>query len=256
LSTPLRRLASAATALGSGDFSVRPEHTGVAEIDETGEALSATAQRLEAQLARERAFTTQASHQLRTPLTRLRLELEAGLAGDPDRLPDAARDALETADHLARTVDDVLALAHGQQRPGPGLELENLLADLLAHWQGTFALDDRPLRLVVEPGLVAAAAPAAVRQVLQVLVENALHHGRGPVTVSARATAGAVALDVADRGSAPVPWPPAPEPTGRLGLAMARSLAESQGGRLLLDSGSGGTRFTLLLPAAPHDDGA
>jgi signal transduction histidine kinase len=251
LTAPMRRLASAATALGAGDFSVRPPVSGVAEIDETSRALAATAQRLEAQIARERAFTTRASHQLRTPLTRLRLELETGLAGDGETLERSAREALDTADHLAMTVDDVLALAVEEREPAASLPLEDLLNELVGYWQGTFAREDRPLRLVTEPGLVAAASAAAVRQVLQVLIDNAYRHGRGTVTITARATAGAIALDVADRGTSVVPWPPEAKPAGQLGLAMARSLAESQGGRLLLDAGMDGTRFTLLVPALP-----
>jgi signal transduction histidine kinase len=83
--------------------------------------------------------------------------------------------------------------------------------------------------------------------VLQVLLDNAYRHGTGAVTVRGREAAGVVAVDVADRGSAAIPWPPV-QAAGRMGLALASTLAQSQGGRLLLAQDDGGTRFTLLVP--------
>lgn len=249
LAVPMRTLAEAAHSLGSGDFSIRPALSGVPEIDQTSAALTATAQRLSEQMARERAFAAQASHQLRTPLTRLRLELEAGLSQDPHALASAVRDALVTADHLSQTIDDVLALTREPTEPTADVDVETLLVDCVARWQGVFATADRPLRLVIEDPPRAAATEVAVRQVLQVLIDNAYRHGRGTVTLTARESNGAVAIDVADRGTDEVTWPNPETAQGRLGLVMARALAASQNGRLLLASDSAGTRFTLLVPA-------
>lgn len=250
LSGPMRDLASAATRLGAGDFTVRPPSSGVPEIDQTGAALTATAARLSEQMERERSFSAHASHQLRTPLTRLRLELEAGLAGDPGDLEVAARDALVTAEALSQTVEEVLDLARRPTTSTEPFDVEPLLADLVDRARGAFASHGRPLRLHIQDPPLAAASPAAVRQVLHVLVDNALRHGAGEVSVRARESGGTVAIDVTDRGTQQVSWP-APGATPRpLGLAMARSLAESQGGRLLLDSDDSGTCFTLLVPAA------
>jgi signal transduction histidine kinase len=89
-----------------------------------------------------------------------------------------------------------------------------------------------------------------VRQILQVLLDNALRHGAGEVTVTARDSGGTVAIDVQDRGTEQVEWPPPGATPQPLGLAMARSLAESQDGRLMLDSDSSRTCFTLLVPTA------
>jgi signal transduction histidine kinase len=251
LAIPMRSLAAAAAELGAGDFSVRPPVSGVPEIDRTGEALSATARLLAEQMARERAFAAQASHQLRTPLTRLRLELEAGLAGGRDHLDAAVRDALATTDHLSQTIDDVLALARQPHDPSSVFDVEQLLVQCAAQWRGAFAADGRPLRLVIEAPPTASASAVAVRQILQVLLDNAHRHGSGAVTLTARESGAAVAIDVADHGSTEVTWPVPDDTRGHLGLAMARSLAASQNGRLLLASDSSGTRFTLLVPASP-----
>jgi signal transduction histidine kinase len=249
LSRPMRDLANAATDLGAGDFSIHPPASGVPEIDQTGTALIVTAARLSEQIERERSFSAHASHQLRTPLTRLRLELEAGLAGDPRDLEVAVREALVTAEELSQTVDEVLELARRPTSPTEAFDVEPLLAGLVTQWRGDFASADRPLRLVVQDPPLASASPVAVRQIIQVLLDNAFRHGAGEVTMTARESGGTVAIDVADRGTEEVGWP-APGATPQpLGLAMARSLAESQNGRLILNSDSSRTCFTLLVPA-------
>jgi signal transduction histidine kinase len=245
----MRRLAEAAAQLGAGDFSVQMGPSGVAEVDQTADVLAVTACRLAELVDRERAFAARASHQLRTPLTRLRLELEAGLDSDSKGLANAARDALATSEHLSQTLEDVLMLTHpeGETTTTP-LDVETLIVECETLWHGLFAASDRPLRLVVEDPPVALASSVVVRQVLHVLLDNALQHGAGPVTLAARESADAVAIDVIDQGQAHVPWPPEPS-AGHLGLELARTLAQSQGGRLLLSQADGNTRLTVLLPA-------
>ncbi len=259
LARPLTGLERASTELGDGNFAVRTERSGVPEIDRAGESLDRTAERLAALMARERAFSAHASHQLRTPLTSLRLQLETGLQEGPEALRDAAHEAMRSADQLSRTIDDVLQLARGTSSRGQGFEADDLLDDVRQRWHGVLAADDRPLRLVVEgdaPGS-RASLPAA-RQVLDVLVDNAYRHGSGAVTVTARDSGGALAIDVSDEGSSPDFRLPtgasgdvggSGEPT-TLGLPLARSLAEAEHGRLLLAVGEPSTRLTLLLPGA------
>ena len=255
LARPLQELEKVAEDLGSGDLTSRASPSGVGEIDRTGQALNRTAQRLEDMLARERSFTSRASHQLRTPLTSLRLGLESALENDGD-LHLAAREAIASADRLSRTVDDVLALARGVPEPGQQLDVAALLAGVQDRWQAPLAAAGRELVVVELPHPRTAASAPAVRQILDVLLDNALRHGRGQVTVTARDGGGAVALDVADEGVLPpgrslVPSrvEEATTPPGgqRLGLRMAASLAEGLGGRLVHAHTEATTRMTLLL---------
>jgi signal transduction histidine kinase len=264
LAHPLEELEDSARRLGDGDFSVRSHRGGIPEIDSVGAALDSTATRLDDLLTRERAFSTDASHQLRTPLAGLRLRLEAAL-DQPDEDPRPAIAAsLMDADRLQATIEELLTLARagqgGQARP---IDLGALLGELSPEWTARLALHGRDLDVHVEPDTPPAfASTATVRQVLAVLVDNATTHGGGTVTISVREAAGAVAIDVADEG----PGPQAAESLlfarradrrdgHGIGLALARRLAEAEQGRLAVTRPSPPV-FTLLLPAAPVDASA
>ncbi|MFZ5851763.1 MAG: sensor histidine kinase, partial [Actinomycetota bacterium] len=259
LAAPLEQLAAAAAALGGGNFTVRAAPSGIPEIDVAATAVNTTAGRLGELVARERAFSADASHQLRTPLTRLRLELETALAGEPAGLPAAAARAIDAVDQLEATIDDLLALARDVPGQREELDVTDLLAQLRAQWHGPLAAAGRPLRLQTDGEVPAPrAARAAVWQILQVLVDNAARHGRGAVTVTVRDAGGAVAVDVTDEGPGvagrgeEVFRRRAPGSAGHgIGLALARALAEAEGGRLLLSRPGPGPVFTLLLPAPP-----
>jgi signal transduction histidine kinase len=258
LSRPLEDLAVGAGRLGDGDFSVRVRRGGVPEIDAVGCALNDTAGRLDDLLARERAFSADASHQLRTPLAGLRLRLEAALEQPDGDLRSAIGASLVDADRLQATIEELLTLARERNERVEPLDLVALLAELSPEWAGRLALHGRDLDLRVAPEASTrpCASAAAVRQVLAVLVDNATTHGGGTVTITIRDAGEAVAIDVSDEG----PGVQVSEgalfsrrvetaDTHGIGLPLARRLAEAEHGRLGLTSSSPPV-FTLLLPPA------
>jgi signal transduction histidine kinase len=257
LARPLEELSEAARRLGQGDFSVRTTPAAIPEIDSVGSALNSTAGRLDAMLARERSFSADASHQLRTPLTGLRLRLEAAMEHPGQDLRHAITDGIAAADRLEQTIEELLALARDTRSSNATpLDLPVLLDEIEAGWHDRLAAQDRALHVAVDPlAPVSLASTAAVRQVLTVLLDNAATHGSGTVSVAVRNAADALAIDVSDEGTGIT----APEPelfTRRsrladghgIGLALARSLAEAEGGRLRLTRPAPPT-FTLLVPA-------
>ena len=255
LATPLEQLSAVAAGIGQGRLD-GPVSSGVPEIDDVADSLAQAAHRVERTLARERAFSADASHQLRTPLAGLRLQLETALEGPDSALRHAITSAVGAADRLEQTIADLLALSRDTAAADREVALPALLDELQRDHRDTIAATGRRLTVTAAPDLPAAAATAqATRQVLGVLLDNALRHGRGTVTVTARETAQALALDVADQGQIDsgqqlfVRRSPTAAGHG-IGLALARSLTEAEGGRLLLSNGAP-TTFTLLLPPVP-----
>jgi signal transduction histidine kinase len=258
LALPFERLTADAQALGRGDFGLRAQSTGLVEADAAGLALEETAARLGTLLDRERAFSADASHQLRTPITRLRLGLESALL-DPSADREAAlRDAVTRLDGLEHTVVSLLELARDAEAAGGPCDVPRLVRDSAARWSG-MAIDlGRRLQVITSDELPeAACTPAALRQVLDVLVDNALQHGAGTVTVTVRRAGPGVGVDVADEGPGLGPDPEAafvrrsPAALGHgIGLSLARSLTAAEGGRLVVSSAGPRPVLSVLLPAA------
>ncbi|HEV3226898.1 MAG TPA: HAMP domain-containing sensor histidine kinase [Acidimicrobiales bacterium] len=258
LSRPVRDLASAAAQLGEGDFSVRARRGGIPDIDAAADALNATARRLGDLLQRERAFSVHASHQLRTPLTGLRVQLESATL-TPDRdLHEALTDAIASVDQLEQTIDDLLVLARDIGARHEPLDLEQLLDDVEQRWRAPLAEVGRSLQVRLEPDLSpTTASAAAVRQILDVLLANALEHGDGTVTLAAHSAGGGSAIDVADQGPGVDPGqedifaPRTDAAAARgIGLGLASSLATAEGGRLLLRGRGPNPVFRVYLPTS------
>ncbi len=260
LSRPVDRLADAAVRLGDGDFTVQSDPSGMPEVDAVSDALGTTAARLDRMLTRERAFSEDASHQLRTPLTGLRVGLEAARL-DPRANRDEALDsALTQVDRLERTIDDLLALARELPTDRPALDLGPVLSTISDDWRGRLGTEGRRLRVGVDRGVPEVKiSDRSIRQVLDVLIDNAWHHGAGTIDVHARRTASGVVIEVADEGpgvrgdTEQIFERRAPGSTHHgIGLALARSLAEADGLRLSLVEPGPHPVFAVFVPT--HTD--
>jgi signal transduction histidine kinase len=258
LSAPLERLAASAESLGQGGFALRVPRSGVSEVDVVGAVLEESGRRLGDRFQRERAFSADASHQLRTPITALRVTLESAMVDPAASVDTVSAQALVQVDRLERTVEDLLALSRDLPGPAIPVAIAPVIDGLADRFRGVCAGQGRELSVDVAEQLPLAAFPeAALRQVLDVLVDNALSHGTGTVGVVARASGTGVAVDVSDEGLLPdgdleemfLRRSASARGTG-IGLALARSLAEAEGARLLAARTVEGTVFTLLMADA------
>src|SRR3984893_10850251 len=203
LAAPPGRLTRAARALGDGDFMVRAERPGLREADTASQALEDTAAQLGDLLDRERAFSSDVSHQLRTPLTALMVGLEGALDRPDADLRSAIQDALCRSEHLRITIDDLVSLVRPPEGTTAPADLAGLVHEVAARWEAPLAARGRRLATVAEPELPSGLAPpAAIRQILDVLIGNALWHGEGTVTIEAYEADGGGATEVPDQGSA------------------------------------------------------
>jgi signal transduction histidine kinase len=224
--------------------------------------LTATAGRLGDLLERERLFADDASHQLRTPISQILLLAEAALGGPDSGLRPRIVALEASARALSQTLVDMVWLRHP---PGVGTSpaearLLTVLDDLVSRWKIRFEAAGRSL--TVESGMSAAVllpSTSMARQVLDILVDNALRHGSGEVRVTARAVTGGVAVDVADEGSCVdldlamlFRRGPASADGHGIGLALADRLARAEGCRVVLSSAES-TVFTFVV-SLPNDE--
>jgi signal transduction histidine kinase len=261
---PLQELARAADRLGSGDSSPLGRRFGIQELDRVAEGLDGSAQRINDLLSAERDFAIDASHQLRTPLTALSMRLEEMLAAAdyPDVVREEGAAALAQTERLADVVGQLLGRA---RRTAPGAptvaSVDEIVGQQVVEWEPAFRRKNRRLAVAGEKGLFAFATPGGASQVIATLLDNALAHGAGTVTIRTSRTRRSVVVEVRDEGSG-VPPELAPRifersvsgsPNGTgLGLALARTIAAADGGQVVLVRPRPAV-FALFLPHATAD---
>jgi signal transduction histidine kinase len=271
---PVRSMARAARAARAADLSSRlPEPPARDELTDLARSFNDLLDRVQEAYERQRSFTSEASHQLRTPLAGILAQTAVALRAA--RSADGYRRVLQTvhdrADDLRLMVEALLFLSRADgDAPAPDPELFDVAAWLrTAHARWAERPGGSDVRLVVPPGGAwVLAAPVFLAPLLDNLVDNALKYRfpGTPVTVSVEPLGGRVAVRVADLGPgiAARDLPRVFEPFFRtrdaqlrgvpglgLGLAVARRLARALGGTLTVESEPGcGSRFTLVLPVS------
>jgi signal transduction histidine kinase len=266
IARPMRRLTDAARLIAHGDLDHRAPVEGSAEQRSLAQSFNEMTDKLSRAVATEKRFVADASHQLRTPLTGLRLRLEEASVAETtaDAEPDL-RESLREVDRLSGMVDELLALSRAQNGSGPGSELDPVAIadDGVERWQA--AARERRVKLVRghdhAPGRVFGAAPDAERA-LDSLIENAIvysRRGRVSVRVGGRdievldegpGLVGGEEEQVFERFHRGTAGRSGASGTG-LGLSIARQLAERWGGSVTLanrDDGRG-ARAVLRLGA-------
>jgi signal transduction histidine kinase len=264
LGEPVREHPLATERLGAGDFSARSSRSGIAELDAVAAALEHSAARIDDLVRSEREMAANASHQLRTPLTALRLHLEELVATTDGTAREEAVAALTQADRLAATIDEMLASARAHARADlRRVDVGRLVTERVEQWRAAARREHRSSDLRAAPGCDAEVIAPAVAQAVDALIDNALRHGAGIVRVGVAQRARHVEVTVEDEG------PGVPVDVGDtvferhvsfrggtgVGLALARSLVEASGGRLdLVDAEH--ARFRILLANGPAPGGA
>jgi signal transduction histidine kinase len=246
LTRPLQELATAAGRLGSGDAGPLGRRYGIPELDQVAEGLDGSAQRISELLAAEREFAADASHQLRTPLTALSMRLEEMMAAadEPGVVREEGQAALLQTERLADVVSQLLGRTHRSSGGQPEqVCIDDVVSQQVVEWDPAFRRRNRKLGVAGEKGLAAYATPGTLAQVVATLLDNALVHGDGTVTVRTSQTPRSVVIEVRDEGTGvPAELVPrifernvsgSPGGTG-LGLALARSIAAADGSKVVL----------------------
>ncbi len=237
----IRHLSAAATTadrLAEGDLASRVEDRGPPEVRRVGAALNRLAGRIDDLLRHERETVADLSHRLRTPLTAVRLDVEA-LADS-----EAKAELEDRLDVLERTLTAVIAAGRRPQREGviARCVVATVVEQRVAYWAPLLEDQGRTwtLDLHLPQGTAVKLAPDDLATALDALLENVVAHTDDgtPVQVTATVDDDHVLLDVRDHGG---DIPPAALQRGSsdrgssgLGLDIARSCAEASGGQLLL----------------------
>ncbi|MDO8364056.1 MAG: ATP-binding protein [Actinomycetota bacterium] len=265
---PVRRLNEAALRFSDGDLRVgEAVDDGPPELQQLGRTMATMAERLAEMLDEQRAFVADASHQLRTPLTGLRLRLENMQSRSTDVDGVEVEAAIDEIDRLSALVADLLQLARADRAaPSVAHDVAGITTDRVDTW-GAMA-ETREVSLVLHGAgrpAWASAVPGAIEQILDNVLDNALAVSPpgGAIEISVDRDGDECRLVIVDhgpglsdhdkeralrrfwRGDASTPG------TG-LGLAIADALARSSHGRLTFtDTDGGGLSVALTLPSAP-----
>ncbi len=201
------------------------------------------------QIEAEREFSSNASHQLKTPLAALRFRLD-DLTLWPETTKEVQAELIECmseVDRLTGTVEDLLSLARdGKPANTSAVDLADAAASAVGRWRRIFAENNRELTFSAPPdSVLVTTAPRPMLQVIDVLLENAINHGQGKTSVKVEAVNGRGVVLVGDEGSVDGAvvdrifdrsYRSATSAGSGIGLALARTIVDTTGGRLVVQS--------------------
>lgn len=276
LTRPLRQLNDMASKFSDGDLTARSPVTGPPETQTLARTLNQGAERLDTLIAAQRIFVADASHQLRTPLTALRLSLDNIADGvDDEFVREDVEQATAEVVRMSRLVNGLLVLARAEAKVSAAepLPLMDIVRERLAVWRP--AADERGVTIALRgstdgrPSVL--ASPGHLDQVLDNVLSNALEvspDGR-TITVRVEPRGDVVAVSIEDEGPGMSDadksrafdrfWR-GKGLTGKsgsgLGLAVVKQLVTDDGGTVTLgDAPGGGLRVTITLRASSRSGG-
>jgi signal transduction histidine kinase len=270
VSRPLARLDGAARLIADGELSVRaPTRSGPPEVRRMAATFNMMAGRLEALVHGHRAMLADASHQLRTPLTALRLRLDLLAVDSSPATAAELAGAQEEIARLSRLVDGLLATARAEAvtEQLAVIDVTELIGERVAAWQPVG--DQHGVKLIAEPPATCPAPRVAVgsghlEQVMDNLLDNAIEaigDDGGTVRVTTATSAAGVLLTIADDGPGMTPqersraflrFTTGSQNGTGLGLAIVHRLVTSNGGSIrLADTPGGGLTVEVELPGEP-----
>jgi len=285
MTSPLRDMAAAATAMAKGDYGRRVQATSNDEVGRLALAFNAMAAELAEVDRMRRDLVANVSHELRTPISALQAGLENMVDGVEPADPDTLRTMLQQVERLGRLVAQLLDLSRLESGAVPLQTRPFDIAGVLdqAVTEARLHSPATTIDVTVEPGLSPVLGdPERIHQVIANLVDNAVRHTppHGTVRLLARtATSQRVSIEVVDDG----PGIPAEERTrvferfyradaartrtaadggSGLGLAIAKWIVDLHDGEIRAEDANGetpaasGCRMVVVLPAATPSGGA
>jgi signal transduction histidine kinase len=268
---PISRLNETASRIAEGDLSARADIADAPpELSELASTFDDMADRVEMLVESQRAFVADASHQLRTPLTALRLSLENLIARAPAGEAEALDVIVIEAERLSLLVDQLLELSREGEVRTDSVDVVDVVETRANLWAPVAV--ERGIELGVDitapDGCDALAVPGALEQVLDNLVDNALRYTPegGSVTISVTSSdSRSCAVEVRDSGPGVTDedlprlfdrfWRgPSDEPGSGLGLAIVAHLVNQSGGSVsAMNLPEGGLAVTATLVRQPHE---
>ena len=271
---PIDRIVQRAHTIGEANLGERLPHPGSRdEIGRLVETLNEMLARIERSVAMQRRFTGDASHELLSPLSRLRAELEVTLRRQRDaaEYQETLTSCLEEVERLSRLTGEMLMLARldagesGEAMTAPG-RLGLILDQVMARLEPEARRREVSLNLESASDLKDEVASGAATIILENVLDNAVKYSPrgGRVAIKARTEGDHAVIEVSDSGPGLHPdevsqlfgrfhrgWAAhvTKEPGTGLGLAISHALAQQQGGRITVESARGhGATFTIHLP--------